>query len=174
MGFAANILVNSGFETGVLAPWTNGTDFCGGCTWAVTGADSHSGSFSAEVSGNRLIVQSFAAVAVSSIIEASLWLRMPETGIAFVEFSYSDASTNGDTMNVGDAWTKFDLVSLLSPGKDLVGFGVYGCSGCAGASVTRADDFLIDVGTSIPEPTTGLLFVAGSVALALFRHKRSA
>ncbi len=58
---ANNVLVNSDFETGLLPPWTNDNDFCGGCTWSVDSADAHSGTYSAVVDGNRLILQTFLA-----------------------------------------------------------------------------------------------------------------
>jgi hypothetical protein len=172
-GYAGNILVNPGFETGVLSPWFNSNDFCGGCTWAVTAADAHTGGFSAEVSGNRLLEQDFAAVPTSMITEVSLWLRMPETGIAAVYFLYSDASTEENTVSPGEGWAKFDMTAFLDPGKSLAGFGVYGCSGCAGASITRADDFVVDTAAGVPEPSTWLLLGSAGAGLGLLKLRRN-
>jgi hypothetical protein len=168
----ANVLVNSGFESGALAPSFNSDDFCGGCTWTVTGADFHAGAFSAEVSGNRLLEQDFAAVATSDISKASLWLRMPDTGIAAIFFKYGDSSTEENIVSPSAAWTEFDMTTFLDVGKTLVGFGVFGCSGCPGNSVTRADDFVVEAG-AVPEPVsfTMLGLALGGFALSLRRRR---
>jgi PEP-CTERM motif len=170
--FSANVLVNPGFESGALTPWFNSDDLCSGCTWSVTSADAHSGTFSAQVAGNRLIEQDFAAISTSSITEASLWLRMPETGFAFVFFKYSDSTTGGTTVSPTATWTKFNETSFLAAGKSLTGFGVYGCSGCAGAGITRADDFIVNTGAAaVPEPSTFLLLGFGVAALGLLKSR---
>jgi hypothetical protein len=169
--FAGNILVNPGFESGALAPFFNSNDYCSGCTWSVTSTDSHTGSYSALVVGNRLLEQDFTAVSTSLITEASLWLKMPDTGLAAVYFLYSDSTTNENLIDVPDTWTKFDMTSYLAPGKSLAGVGVYGCSGCGGEGQTFADDFLIDTGGSaVPEPSTLFLLGFGGAALALGRR----
>lgn len=163
---AANVLVNPGFESGALPPWFNSYDFCGGCTWSVTSADAHSGIYSATVVGNRALEQDFAAIPDTSIKETSLWLKMPDTGIAAIFFLYSDTSYAQDVVSVGDVWTKFDVTSFLDPSKSLIAFGVFGCNGCAGSSQTFADDFVVN---PTPEPGsmillgTGILGVAGII-----------
>lgn len=170
--FAGNILVNPGFEDGVLAPWFNSNDFCGGCTWAVTSSDSHSGKFSAFVSGNRLLEQDFSPIADSSITEASLWLKMPDTGVAAIYFLYSDATTEENVVSVGSDWTKFDMTSFLDVGKSLAGIGVYGCTGCAGHSLTFADDFVVNSGGGVPEPGTLVMLGSGILGAAGMIRRR--
>jgi len=102
--FAANILTNPGFEDGALTPWVNSNDFCSGCTWSVSSAEAHGGTKSATVVGNRLLTQSFAAIATSSISEASLWLKAVPgiSTIAAVNFSYSDATFEENVMTFSD------------------------------------------------------------------------
>src|ERR1019366_9104965 len=134
--FAANVLVNPGFEYGVLPPWFNSNDFCGGCTWDVTTTDKHTGFWSATVIGDRLLEQDFSPIPDTLITEASLWLKMPDTGIAAVYFLYSDTTTAENIVSVPGVWTQFDMTSFLDPGKSLAGFGVYGCTGCLGSSQT--------------------------------------
>jgi hypothetical protein len=174
---AANILINAGFETGSLPPWANTTDFCEGCVWSVTTGDAHSGSHSATAAGNRLLEQTFTAVDGTWILEVSLWLRMPDSGVAAVFFGYSDDSVDDFLFEVGSDWTKFDVTSFLNTGKALVRFGVYGCGACDGSSRTFADDFLVDVdlpdqgpANEIPEPAAFLLTGAGLAALGALRR----
>jgi hypothetical protein len=169
---AANILVNPGFETGDLFPWFNSNNFCG-CLWDVTDVDFHSGVFSAQVDGNRLLEQDVAPIATSNINEVSVWLRMPDTGVSTFYFLYSDATFEEIPLFFGDgAWTFFDVTSFLATGKFLAGIGVYGCSDCDGLSVTRADDWVLDIG-AIPEPASVVLFATGLIS-GIIRARRKA
>jgi hypothetical protein len=165
---AANQLVNPGFETGLLAPWTNDNDFCAGCTWSVDAADAHSGTYSAVVDGNRLILQTFAPVPVSSINAVNFWARHPNdaTGADIaVYFEYSDLTDEEALFQTSDsAWTFFDVTSELDSSKSLTGFGVYGNSG----TLARFDDAVVDV---VPEPATRLHFATGAAWLISRRRR---
>jgi hypothetical protein len=168
--FAGNILINPGFESGALTPWFNSNDFCSGCTWSVTNSDAHSGTYSATVIGNRLLEQDFAPVSTSQITDVSLWLRMPDTGIAAIAFLYSDSTEDDNIVTVSETWGEFDMTSFLAPSKSLAGIGVYGCSGCGGLGQTFADDFVVETSTGVPEPATGALLGTGVLGLALLRR----
>lgn len=172
--FGANILVNPGFEDGVLSPWTNDNDFCGGCTWSAITTDAQSGVWSSEVDGNRALLQWFTPVSVSLISEVSFWARHPDGGAGMaVLFRYDDATENEELVGTsGTDWEFFDVTSFLTPGKNLVGFGVYGNSG----ALARFDDAVVDArqdgGGQVPEPATFALMGAGLLGLAVRRRMR--
>ena len=167
--FAGNVLVNPGFESGALPPWNNTFDFCSGCTWAVTSADANSGTYSAFVSGNRALQQDFTPIPFANILDVSLWLKMPDTGVAAVFFLYSDTTYAQNIVSVGNTWTFFDMTSFLDPTKSLASFGVFGCSGCAGSSQTFADDFVVN---ATPEPGSLVLMGSGLLGLAGMIRRR--
>lgn len=173
--FGANILLNPGFEDGILSPWSNDNDFCGGCTWGAINTDAQSGVWSAEVDGNRLLFQSFSAISVNLISEVSFWARHPDGGADMAMlFRYDDATEDERAVSTsGAAWEFFDVTSFLTPGKNLVGFGVYGNSG----ALARFDNALVDAerqngGGSVPEPATFALMGAGLAGLAARRLLR--
>lgn len=168
---AVNILLNSGFENGDLAPWFQGRDFTTAGPWEATMSDAHNGDWSAFVAGNREIRQDFTAVASENVNELSLWLRMPggPPAISFVTTFYDDNTENGDTFNIGTDWTFVDFTSLLVGGKNLVGIGVFGCNGCGGEQLTFLDDALVDA--RVPAPATLLLLIPGLVAVRTFRRR---
>jgi hypothetical protein len=162
-------VVDPGFETGALAPWFNDQDFCSvSCApWAVTAADAHSGLFSAEASGNIEIRQDFAPVPTAGVSSFTFWLRHPNLvdAPAFVSFFYTDLTSSSQIVNTttGD-WEFFDVTGLLTAGKTLSGFSIFGYNGGSTPPITRLDDVtLVAVGV-VPEPTTVTL-LAGALAL---------
>jgi hypothetical protein len=180
---AANILTNPGFETGALSPWFQ--DFNGTPTepedWNVTGADAHSGAFSATVIGNKSIRQDFAPVSTDDIVEFSYWLKQPEFAEAFsaLELFYSDASTGfGTCVTVFDAsgWGLCDMTSDLTPAKNLVGFSVFGFQGGGDAEDrTFLDDATIDTTAAlVPGPRTLVFLGVGLAALGAIRRRTAA
>ena len=176
----ANVLVNSGFETGALTPWAQTADFGSqafNSNWAITSADAHSGSFSATDVGNKKIEQSFAGVAASSITQVSFWLKHPDGNNvpAAFDFTYSDASVGEFVVNTSShGWTFFDVTADLDTSKTLVGFGVFGCDcGNKNNSTTLVDDFLIQTAGGVPEPATWALMLMGTFgAGAMLRRQR--
>lgn len=168
---AVNILSNSGFETGSLAPWYQGADYGGPENWNVTSADAHTGTFSATDVGNKMIRQDFAPVATSLVTNVSFWLKNPDVVInAFVLF-YDDSTEGSGLLFATSAdWTFFDVTGSLAVGKNLVGVGVWGYSGGgAGEDRTYVDDYVVDV---VPEPASMSVIGLGIAAFAARRKRR--
>jgi hypothetical protein len=164
---AANILVNPGFEDGVLDPWYQKADYGGPENWNVTTADFHTGLYSATDRGNKLIAQDFDPVPVADILEASVWVRNLDASINAVYFEYSDFTTQEEILfHPNDAWNYWDMTAYLASGKELISFGVYGVSGGA-TERTYVDDWVLDV---IPAPA-GLVVL--SIGLVGARRRRS-
>jgi len=162
-GFAQANLTNTGFETGGLSPWYNARDYGVIEAWNVTSADAHSGVYSATNVGNGELRQDFAPIPVNNIIELSYWLKQPESEIAAFDFFYSDGSGYEDLvyLNTTD-WQFFDVTSQLSPGKELVGFSIFGYS-YGGPLEDRT--YLDDVTLSVAIPAPGAIAL-GSIGVA--------
>lgn len=172
---AANIIINGGFETGVLSPWFQDRDFAnGGVDWATTTTDAHSGRFSATDIGNKEIRQNFAGVAVARITNASFWLRHPTTtGLpAFVSLFYSDNTNTGFLVNTATTgWEQFNVLSNLSVGKTLTGFSIFGYSGGPDPNATFLDD--VEFLATIPEPAAWAMMLAGFGFVGGMMRRRS-
>jgi hypothetical protein len=176
---AANIIVNGDFETGVLSPWFDGTDF-GGTPWAITGLDAQTGTYSATNIGNREIRQNFAGVAGSSITVASLWIRHPDFvdyAPAAITYFYDDMTSNEFLVESTDSqWEKFNILAQLNKSKTLIGFSVYGYTDI-GVNRTFIDNIVIDTTpAAIPEPASWAMLIAGFglVGGAVRRRRRRA
>jgi hypothetical protein len=171
---AANVLSNAGFESGSLSPWFQDHSFSSGTDWFVTNADSHSGTYSAEDTGNKELRQNFAGIAGSSITQFSFWAEHPVEGTASLlayDFFYSD-STSAEFLvdTVGTGWTLFDVLANLNTSKTLVGFSIYGNS--YPGDITRVDDFVINVGGAVPEPASWAMMLLGFAAIGMAVRRR--
>ena len=170
--YGGNILANPGFETGLLGPWFQGTNFCGSpCeNWNVTSANAHSGVFSATDVGNIEIRQNFAATPTNMVTQVSFWVMHPDLPSLFnaVDFHYSDGTIaefkTAFTSTTG--WEFFDVTGDLAAGKSLTGLSIFGFSASGGTQRTFLDDVTIN---TVPEPTTVLLVLSGVCLYGLAR-----
>lgn len=169
--------VNPGFETGALAPWFPANNFCNvsSCTWTVTNADAHTGTFSAEGSDNLELRQNFATpFAPGTVTSLTFWAKHLSAGVnalAYVLY-YSNGSSSQNSVNTtGTDWNMFDVTSSVNNALSLSGFSVYGNTG----GITRVDDFSINgqALTATPEPATLALVGIGFVGLAVARRRRA-
>jgi hypothetical protein len=172
---AANILVNPGFESGALDPWFQSNSFSAGVDWAVTSADSHSGTYSAIDTGNKELQQNFAPVLGSLITDVSFWEKHPDGDFpSYVEVLYQDGTSSHTLVTTSDAgWDFFNVTSLVVPTEKVTGLGIYGYC-CSSSSQTLLDD--LDVSVNVPEPATWTLMLVGFVgmgAAALRSHRKA-
>ncbi len=170
-----NALMNPGFESGSLDPWTS-TD------WFVTNDDSNSGTYSAEVIGNFRVCQTFPAVDVSEVSSITFYSMQPE-GVALqaVDLFYEgEGSDQFLDSGPGVDWTLIDVTGDLRGSGSLNQICVWGYSGGgAGPDVTRLDDVTVQVAGGVPSlPWPALmLLVAALTGLSLYfvrRQRRSA
>ncbi len=148
----ANALVNPGFETGDLSPWTTSN-------WTISTDNPHEGSYCAYDIGNYWIRQDFDPIDVTTITEIGTWHRQPEVSISAIDLFYSP--TDYDEFLIflsGSGWEYFDVTSELRPSGQLQAIRIYGYSGGGpDPDETFIDDLLIDVegGTPAEEGTWG-------------------
>jgi len=138
----ANTLLNPGFETGALPPWVSQETY-----WTVTGADFHTGSFSAEDIGNYSIRQDICPVDVMLVNSVGLWSKQPE-GVAYhaVDLFYGDADFDEFFLAPGVDWTFSDLTGDLRTTGTLIAIRIWGYveSGDTEDDLTLIDDIVID------------------------------
>ncbi len=163
--FANELLSNGGFETGSLPPWAAGRDFCfGTCIpWQVTNSTSHSGTFSATVTGNLELRQDFTPTAGSSISSVTFWTIAGFSGGA-IDFFYTDGSDEEFTYTASNtSWTFVDASADVDTSKVLSGFSIWGGSP---GGVYFYDDLSIVSGASTPEPGTFALLGSAILGMA--------
>lgn len=152
---AANLLVNPGFESGSLAPWTVATG-----TPVVTNAQAHTGQFSVAAFGGDSIKQTFAPVATSAVNQVSFWVLRDGGPFDSYTFYYGDGTSADFLVNAigSSGWQFFNVTANLAAGKNLVGFSIFGTS----SGPAYLDDFLVDAGRAgVPEPSAWAMMIAG-------------
>lgn len=188
--FATNQLItNGGFETGSMAPWTIGQDFCPGFSgtpcnpWHVVSTGAHSGTYALEDQGATEVVQSITPTSGALITDASFWFKQDDPTFGFtVELYYSDNS--GSSMDVfpifpsNSNWNMYDITSDIESGKTLVQIGFAGYSGFGPG--TNLPNYLDDVSIKAlptlnpipsPEPASLLLLASGLLGLTALRKR---
>jgi hypothetical protein len=135
-----NILVNPGFETGDLPPWTTNN-------WTVISTDSNTGTYCADDEGNFWLRQDFAPVDVSLVNAVTMYSKQPE-GIAFqaVDFYYSATDYDEFLVAPGVDWTFINMTSELRAVGELQAIRIWGYTGGGGdPDITRVDDVVVDI-----------------------------
>jgi hypothetical protein len=157
---ASDVLTNGGFETGALTPWTVNSG-----TPAVTSAEQHTGINSVAEFGGDEVKQTFSAIATSDITEVSFWALREGGPFDAYAFFYSDSTTGNFVLDATGAsgWNQYNVTSNLAAGKSLIGFGIFGTS----PGPTYLDDFLINTGAAVPEPSTWAMMLLGFGAIGL-------
>ncbi|PCC72826.1 Myxococcus cysteine-rich repeat-containing protein [Nannocystis exedens] len=134
-----SLLVNEGFESGALAPWTTN----GG---VVVTMNPHDGVWAAEASDNWHVQQTFAATPVAQLVSADFWTwhDAADNPAMYVEWGYAD-NTVGSTFYSNqqlDGWVLHDILPLLDGSKSLTRLQVWGYTGGQPLpDITRFDSF---------------------------------
>ncbi len=136
-----DLLINSGFEDGVFAPFTSS----GAATTVTT--DSYDGVWAAITEGNYYVQQYLATPEpVLNLVSASFWTwhEPKDSPLQSIEWGYSDGSTDSTLRFSGDlaGWVQVDLLPEMDPTRDLSYIRVWGYSG-GGAypDITLYDQF---------------------------------
>jgi hypothetical protein len=120
-GAQVELLVNPGFEDGVLDPWTtNG--------WMLDSTDPHSGfyyTYSDKV-GACYIEQAFEPTDVDDIISFTFWQKYGGTSFSYIRLYYGDTDYDLVTYFISEEyWVQFDLTSELRSSGNLEAVRVY-------------------------------------------------
>ena len=142
-----NLLMNPGFESGVLSPWVQGRDFCStSCrNWAAVHSMPKAGKWDAGDEGNIEIVQNFTPTSTSSLTKVALWVRHPAGSEPMAaDFFYTDGTDDEFVAFTTDtSWDDLDFTVDLASGKTLDGFSVFGFSGSVANQNTFIDNAVI-------------------------------
>jgi hypothetical protein len=164
---ASNVLTNAGFESGSLAPWTANSG-----TPTVTSAQAHTGTYSVAEFSSDQVKQTFSAIATSDISEVSFWALRDGGPLDAYTFFYSDSTTANFLLNATgtSGWNQYNVTSNLAAGKSLTGFAIFGTT----SGPTYLDDFLINTGAAVPEPSTWAMMLLGfgAIGFAMRRSRR--
>jgi hypothetical protein len=158
---AQELLVNPGFEDGVLTPWTIDAN------WAIGTTNCYSGAYCAGTTGNFYIQQTFAPVPTAQITSFTFWIRQVATNpAAAIQLNYSDTSSEQPLIYPTSTWTQFDMTAELDAGKSLTSIRIYGNS----SGATFLDDVSLQGTREAPVIPVlgwqGLLTLAALLALA--------
>ena len=168
--FATELLVNGDFETGSLGPWYNARNFCQGtCVpWNVSTANPHTGTYSANDTGNIELRQDFTPTLGANITNASFW-SYTDSGVNAVDFFYTD-STDAEfvVFSNPNTWTLQNVTCDVDPSKTLMGFSIWG----SGPNhISYVDDASI-TSNGVPEPGTLVMLGSGVLAAAAGIRRR--
>ena len=87
-----------------------------------------------------------------------MWVKNVDASINAVYFEYSDSSTHEELLwHYNAEWNYWNMTAYLTPGKELVSFGIYGVS-CGTTERTYVDDWVLNV---IPAPPSLVLLSLG-------------
>ncbi len=165
---AGNILLNSGFESGELAPWEKARDLNvnGGYQWLIDNSNVYSGTYSASVGDNYELRQDFSAIAASNIGQIQF---AASAGFLSFNFFYSDGSEEQYYVFGSNTWDTYDVTENLTLSKELTGISFWGKTD----TQSFVDDILISAQVSrVPEPSSLILAAIGLFGLVSLRRFR--
>jgi hypothetical protein len=169
---AVDLVMNPGFEDGVLTPWAQTIDLGGPIDWQVTTAEAHTGRYSATVSGNKFLEQVLVANPLGAdVIEFSFWLKTNEPHSALVIVNYTDGTADSDVVATANTdWTFFDSTSIIDSTKLVASIGFWGAEADPRDPIFYLDDVTLSA-DPVPEPATMAALALGAAALIRRRSR---
>jgi cysteine-rich repeat protein len=136
---SGSIVLNQGFEDGVLAPWVTNGDA------DLSSENQVSGMWSAAIHGNFFIEQTIPATPSEKFTNATFWSwhDVTDKPLLLIVLTYEDESYEQRLYEKDlDGWKKFDILGDLDAEKSLVNIKVWGYKSVApGPDLTLLDDF---------------------------------
>lgn len=175
--FAANIVSNSGFETGDLSSWTvsgaNSSPGENGVFYGVDTMDAHSGSFGGYFGGlgaATILTQTLSTLP-GAAYTISFWLAQTATPTPYVNsFSVTFGGTTlvSQTTLPASNFTQYTVTGVASSASSALTFSFRNDTG-----FFSIDDISADAGNSsaAPEPATFLMLSPGLLYLAFLRYR---
>ncbi len=130
--YSATVVLNGGFEDGVLSPWYQGIgtlDYLHDEFWNISSNRSFAGNYSVTNVGNNELRQNFTPIAASQITEVSFYLLKESFAVdSAVQLHYSDGTQDQLLVsNTGtDIWEHMDITGSLDLNKNLSGISFFG------------------------------------------------
>lgn len=172
----ASIILNQGFEDGLIAPWYQDRSFGTYRSWTVGQTTPHDGVYQAFCLGRIELRQDFTAVIGSRLTDLSFYgmHQLANLGNPWVELFYDNGTTSGQIEILLDPshsyeishqriWDKFDLLPYVNKGLAINGISFIGIPN---------NTFIIDSVnlTTVPEPTSVALIALGACLLTQRRR----
>jgi hypothetical protein len=176
--YSATVVLNGGFEDGVLSPWYQGIgtlDYTHDEFWNISSNRSFTGNYSVTNVGNNELRQNFTPIAASQITEVSFYLLKESFAVdSAVQLHYSDGTQDQLLVsNTGtDIWEHMNITGSLDLNKNLSGISFFGIrSSDPGGIRLYLDDINI---IATPLPAGIWFFISGLLGLiGIARHNKA-
>lgn len=171
--YSATVVVNGGFESGVIEPWYQGIgtlDYPHDEFWNISSGRSFTGNYSVTNVGNNELRQDFTPIAANQIAEVSFYLLKESFAVdSAVQLHYSDGTLDQIVAsNTGtDIWEYMNVTGSLDLNKNLSGISIFGIRSSDPVGIRLYLDDINIIATPLPAGiwlfSSGLLGLIGIV-----------